>query len=51
MNNIVTDMYRSKKIIIRSIPYPECLRVSVHYFNTEKEIDMLVEALKGYIYS
>lgn len=51
MNNIVTDMYKSKKIIIRSIPYPECLRISVHYFNTEKEIDILIEALKGYIYS
>jgi L-cysteine/cystine lyase len=50
MNNIVTELYRSKKIIIRSIPYPECLRISVHYFNTEEEIDILIEALKNYIY-
>lgn len=30
-------------VVIRSIPYPECVRASVHVFNTADEIDALLE--------
>ena len=45
----VKELYEKKKIIIRSISIPKCLRASVHYFNTEDEIDRLVEALRNYL--
>jgi cysteine desulfurase / selenocysteine lyase len=32
-------------IVVRSLPYPDALRVSVHAFNTRAEIDRLLEAL------
>jgi L-cysteine/cystine lyase len=36
----------SGNIILRSIPYPDCLRASVHYFTSDEEIDALVAAAK-----
>ncbi len=32
--------------VLRSIKEPYCVRASVHYFNTEEELDSFVEALK-----
>lgn len=34
------------KIIIRSIPNPDCLRASVHYLTTKDDIDFLIKILK-----
>ncbi len=34
-----------RQIVIRSLPHPVCLRVSVHYLTTEMELDQLVDAL------
>jgi cysteine desulfurase / selenocysteine lyase len=34
-----------RDIVVRSLPYPDALRVSVHAFNTRAEIDRLLEAL------
>jgi L-cysteine/cystine lyase len=36
----------SRNIIVRSIPYPDCVRASVHYFSADEEIDALVAAVK-----
>ncbi|ELY66503.1 aminotransferase class V-fold PLP-dependent enzyme [Natronococcus jeotgali] len=34
-----------RDIVVRSLPYPEAVRISVHAFNTRDEIDGLLEAL------
>lgn len=39
------DQLRSDGFVIRSLPYPEALRVSVHAVNTPDEIDALLDAL------
>ncbi len=44
----VKKLYTEKKIIIRSISLPKCLRASVHYFNTEEELDILAGSLNKY---
>ncbi len=35
------------RILLRTIPNPDCLRVSLHYLNSEEEIDTLVDALRS----
>ncbi len=32
-------------IVVRSLPYPEAIRASVHAFNTREDVDALLEAL------
>ncbi len=34
------------KILVRSIPHPDCLRVSLQYLSTEDDINLLLEILK-----
>jgi L-cysteine/cystine lyase len=35
----------NRQIIVRTLPRPDCIRASVHYFSSEDEIDKLVAAL------
>jgi L-cysteine/cystine lyase len=37
----------AQHIYTRTIPYPKCVRASVHYFTTREEIDQLIETLAG----
>ncbi|TYL37970.1 cysteine desulfurase [Natronococcus pandeyae] len=39
------DRLADHDIVVRSLPYPEAIRVSVHAFNTQDEIETLLEAL------
>ena len=39
------DRLSEQGVIVRSIPYPEAVRASVHAFNTRSDIDALVEQL------
>jgi L-cysteine/cystine lyase len=41
---IVKDL-EEKKIILRTIPNPDCIRASVHYFSAE-DVNKLMEALE-----
>ncbi|EJN58007.1 aminotransferase class V-fold PLP-dependent enzyme [Halogranum rubrum] len=34
-------------IVIRSLPYPGLVRVSVHVFNTEEDVEAVLDALEG----
>ncbi len=43
---IVTALYDEYNILIRNIPETHALRVSTGFYNTEEEIDALVQALK-----
>lgn len=33
-------------ILVRSLPYPRALRASLHFFNTEEEIEAVLRALR-----
>jgi L-cysteine/cystine lyase len=43
---VMHQLESDRRILIRSIPDPECLRASVHYLTTEDDIDRLVSVLK-----
>lgn len=36
----------SKKLLIREIPFTNCVRVSIHYFTLSKEIDQILNAIE-----
>lgn len=44
---VMHKLESEQRILIRSIPDPECLRASVHYLTTEDDIDRLVSVLKN----
>lgn len=44
---IVSRLWKEKRILIREIGMFNICRASVHYFNTKDEIDLLVDALGG----
>ncbi|CAN1210268.1 aminotransferase class V-fold PLP-dependent enzyme [Tumidithrix helvetica PCC 7403] len=44
-NLVMQQLEVEHQILIRSIPDPDCLRVSLHYLTTETEIDQLVSVL------
>ncbi len=43
--NIISRLWNDKRILIREISNRNICRASVHYFNTKKEIDYLLESL------
>ena len=43
----VSRFWDQHRVVARSVPYPPCVRVSLHFFNTEAEVDRVVEALRG----
>ena len=45
VNEVVTYLSDKHNIYIRSIPTTNSLRISTGFYNTEEEIDQLVEAL------
>jgi L-cysteine/cystine lyase len=45
---VAYDLEVEHRILMRSIPDPDCLRVSLHYLSTITEIDHLIEILKKY---
>ncbi len=47
-NQVSQSLEINHKILVRSIPTPDCLRVSLHYLNTIDEINVLVAALKAF---
>jgi selenocysteine lyase/cysteine desulfurase len=41
----VARLWEQHRIVIRPVSYPSSLRVSLHYFNTEEEVDQVVGAV------
>lgn len=42
----VEALFKEWKIVSRSIPWPRAVRVSIHFFNTEEEVEILVKAVR-----
>ena len=42
-----SNLWQEHRIVARSVGYPPCLRVSLHFFNTEEEVDLAVDAVRG----
>lgn len=43
----VEVLFKRWKIVSRSIPWPRAIRVSIHFFNTEEEVEILVKAVRA----
>lgn len=41
----VSRLWERHKIVCRQVAYPSCVRVSLHFFNTEDEVDQIVDAV------
>lgn len=45
--DIVNDLFHNHGIVSRTIPDPACTRLSLHAFNTEEEIERVVDAVRA----
>ena len=43
---VVSHLWEQHRIVARSVGFPSCVRVSLHFFNTEEEVDRVVETVK-----
>lgn len=44
---VVARLWTEHRILLRDVAYPSCVRVSLHVFNTEDEVEQLAEAIRG----
>ena len=42
----VTSLWEKHRIVARQVSYPPGLRISLHFFNTEEEVEQVVEAVQ-----
>ena len=42
---VVARIWQELRIVIRQVHYPESIRTSLHFFNTEEEVDALARAV------
>ena len=42
----VSQLWEKHKVVARSVAFPSCIRVSLHFFNTEEEVDTVVEVVR-----
>lgn len=45
--NTAVKELEKRKVLLRTIPSPEALRASVHYFTTDSEIDALIDGIRN----
>ncbi len=43
----VERLWADHRIVVRQVEYPPGIRASLHFFNTEDEVDQLAQAVKG----
>ena len=43
---VVSRFWDQHRILVRSVEFPSCVRVSLHFFNTEDEVNKVVEAVR-----
>lgn len=46
---VVTRLWQEHRIVCRQVSFPPGVRVSLHFFNTEEEVEQVVEAVKGLV--
>ncbi len=44
-DSIVARLWQERRIVARQVHYPESVRASLHFFNTEEEVDRLAAAV------
>lgn len=44
---VVERLWDDHRIVVRQVGYPPGVRASLHFFNTEDEVDQLADAVKG----
>ncbi len=44
---VVEYLWEEHNIVVRQVPYPAAVRASLHFFNTEEEVDRLALAVSG----
>ena len=47
LKGVVSAMWKRDRVLVRAVPYPPAIRASLHYFNTEDEVDRLADAVRG----
>ena len=43
--SVVERLWSNDRIVVRDVHYPEAVRASLHFFNTEDEVDQLAQAV------
>ena len=43
----VSRLWERHRIVCRQVAFPPCVRVSLHFFNTQQEVDRIVDAVAG----
>jgi selenocysteine lyase/cysteine desulfurase len=46
---VVARLWTQDRILVRDVAYPPSVRVSLHFFNTENEVEQVTEAIRGLI--
>ena len=46
---VVEKLWEDHRIVVRQVGYPPGIRASLHFFNTEDEVDQLAEAVRGLV--
>ena len=44
-DSVVARLWQKHRIVVRQVHYPESIRASLHFFNTEEEVDTLARAV------
>jgi L-cysteine/cystine lyase len=44
---VVEHLWSNHRIVVRQVQYPAAVRASLHFFNTEDEVEQLAEAVKA----
>ncbi len=44
-DSVAARLWQERRIVVRQIHYPEAVRASLHFFNTEEEVDLLARAV------
>jgi L-cysteine/cystine lyase len=45
----VSRLWEGHRILVRKVSFPLCIRASLHFFNTEEEVDQVVDAVRGMV--